>query len=151
GTDPTGYYNVETFIPLRPESEWPIDPSRGRRRTKEELIQDMNEALRENFPGVDWDISQIIRDNVLEALSGVKGENSIKIFGPDLDTLVALAFRVRETLAGVRGVENPGVFRIQGQSNLELPVDRQKCARWAVSAADVQATIQAAVGGKAVT
>ncbi len=150
GTDPTGYYNVETFVPLRPEPEWPADPKRGRPRTKAELIKDLNEVLDEHFPGVDWDFSQIIRDNVMEALSGVKGENSVKIFGPDLDTLEAIATQVRDTLDTVPGVENAGVFRIQGQSNLEFPIDRQKCARWNVSAADVQAVIQTAVGGKAV-
>ena len=151
GTDPTGYYNMEANMPLRAEEEWPVDPKRGRKRTKAELINDLNDALEENFPGVDWDISQIIRDNVMEALSGVKGENSIKIFGPDLDTLETTADRVRDTLNEVQGVENAGVFRIQGQSNLEFPVDRQKCAKWNVSAADVQAVIQCAVGGKAVT
>ena len=151
GTDPTGYYNVETFIPLRPEPEWPADPKRGRPRTKPELVKDLNEALDEHFPGVDFDVSQIIRDNVMEALSGVKGENSIKIFGPDLDTLEATATRVRDTLSSVPGVENAGLFRIQGQCNLEFPIDRQKCARWNVSAADVQAVIQTAVGGRAAT
>jgi cobalt-zinc-cadmium resistance protein CzcA len=151
GTDPTGYYNIETFIPLRAEAQWPVDPEKGRPRKKAELVKEMNEALRETLPGVDWDISQIIRDNVLEALSGVKGENSIKIFGPDLDTLESLAGQIRDVLGTVRGVENPGVFRVQGQANLEFPVDRQKCARWNVSAADVQAVVQSAVGGKAVT
>jgi len=151
GTDPTGYYNCETFIPLRSQEQWPIDPKRGRIRNKPELIKDINEALEENFPGVDFDISQIIRDNVMEALSGVKGENSIKVFGPTLDTLEETAMKIQETLNRIQGVQNAGVFRIQGQSNLELPIDRQKCARWNVSASDVQAVIQSAVGGKAVT
>src|SRR5262249_44783550 len=84
-------------------------------------------------------------------LSGVKGENSLKLFGPDLDGLEALAAKARDALASVSGVQDPGVFRIRGQSNLEFPVDRNKCARWSVSAADIQATVQAAVGGKAVT
>jgi cobalt-zinc-cadmium resistance protein CzcA len=151
GTDPTGYYNLEIFIPLRPDTEWPDDPSRGRPRTKAELIKDMNEALDRDLPGVDWDTSQIIRDNVMEALSGVKGENSLKLFGPDLGGLETLAMKARTVLASVPGVQDPGVFRIRGQSNLEFPVDRHKCARWNVSAADIQATVQAAVGGKAVT
>ena len=151
GTDPTGYYNVETFIPLLPQAEWPIDPARGRSRTKAELVQELNQALEEHFPGTDFDVSQIIRDNVMEALSGVKGENSIKIFGPDFDTLESLATQVRDTVAPVPGVENAGLFRIRGQSNLEFPIDRQKCARWNVSAADVQAIIQSAVGGRAAT
>ncbi len=151
GTDPTGYYNVETFIPLRPQEQWPIDPKRGRTRTKAELVHDLEAALDEHFPGVDFDISQIIRDNVMEALSGVKGENSIKVFGPNLDTLEETALKIRDTLNGVEGVQNAGVFRIQGQSNLEFPVDRQKCARWGVSPADVQAVVQTAVGGRAAT
>jgi cobalt-zinc-cadmium resistance protein CzcA len=151
GTDPTGYYNMESNIPLRQASQWPEIPEYGRPRTKPELVRDLNRALARNFPGVDWDISQIIRDNVMEALSGVKGENSIKVFGPELDTLEKSAGQIKDQLGNVRGVENPGVFRIQGQSNLEFPIDRRKCSYWNVSAADVQAVIGAAVGGKAAT
>ena len=151
GTDPTGYYNMESNIPLRPAAQWPVVPKYGHPRTKPELVRDLNEALARHFPGVDWDISQIIRDNVMEALSGVKGENSIKLFGPELDTLEKTEGRIKDELGNVEGVENPGVFRIQGQSNLEFPIDRRKCAYWNVSAADVQAVIGAAVGGKATT
>src|SRR5205823_461633 len=75
GTDPTGFYNTEYFVPLRPHHEWPIPPNRTRPRTKEELVSEMNADLDRNLPGVDWDFSQVIRDNVMEALSGVKGEN----------------------------------------------------------------------------
>src|SRR5262249_56923927 len=123
GTDPTGYYNMEIFVPLKPPKDWPVVPQLGRPRTKEELVKTMNDDLDRNFPGVDWDFSQIIRDNVMEALSGVKGENSIKIFGPDLDRLEELADQANNALNAVDGVENAGVFRIQGQSNLEFPVD----------------------------
>jgi cobalt-zinc-cadmium resistance protein CzcA len=151
GTDPTGYYNMEANIPLRPEAEWPVLPEYGRPRKKAELVRDLNAALNRKFPGVDWDISQVIRDNVMEALSGVKGENSIKVFGPDLDALERTSGQIKDELDTVTGVENPGVFRIQGQSNLEFPIDRRKCAYWNVSAADVQAAISAAVGGKAAT
>ena len=151
GTDPTGYYNLETSLPLRPQEQWPADRKRGRVRTKAELVKDLNETLDEAFPGIDFDTSQIIRDNVMEALSGVKGENSIKLFGPDLDTLEATAVRIRDALGDVPGVRNAGVFRVQGQSNLEFPVDRQKCARWNVSAADVQAVVRTAVGGQPAT
>src|SRR5205807_4530189 len=161
GTDPTGYYNLEMFIPLQAQKEWPVPPGADRPRTKEELIRAMNDDLDRRFPGVDWDFSQIIRDNVMEALSGVKGENSIKVFGPDLGKLEDLAFQIKEKItpksdpdgqlvSGVRGVESAGVFRIRGQSNLEIPVDRQKCARWGVSVADIQNLVQTAVGGKAV-
>jgi cobalt-zinc-cadmium resistance protein CzcA len=151
GTDPTGFYNVEIFVPLKPFKDWPEIPELGRPRTKEELVKAMNDDLDRHFPGVDWDFSQVIRDNVMEALSGVKGENSIKVFGPDLDRLEELAEKIKGVLAKVPGVDNAGVFRIQGQSNLEFPVDRRKCARWNVSVADVENVIAAAVGGKAAT
>lgn len=151
GMDTGGYYLFQSNLPLRDQNEWPVDPRRGRQRTKAELIADLSLALSEHFPGIEWDFSQIIRDNVLEALSGVKGENSIKIFGPDLATLEATAMQVRDQLNTIPGVANAGVFRNQGQSNLEFPIDRQKCARWNVSAADLQAIVQSAVGGKKVT
>ena len=151
GTDTGGYYLMQANLPLRPQEEWPIIPKLGRHRSKAELIAGLSTALDQNFPGVEWDFSQIIRDNVLEALSGVKGENSIKIYGPDLDTLEATGMRVRDVLSGITGVQNASVFRNQGQSNLEFPIDRQKCARWNVSAADVQTVIQSAVGGKSIT
>jgi len=151
GTDPTGYYNMEIFVPLKPPKDWPAVLELGRPRTKDELVKAMNDDLNRHFPGVDWDFSQIIRDNVMEALSGVKGENSIKVFGPDLDKLEELAEKIKEKLAAVKGVDNAGVFRIQGQSNLEFPVDRRQCARWNVSVADVENVIAAAVGGKAAT
>jgi cobalt-zinc-cadmium resistance protein CzcA len=151
GTDPTGLYNVEATIPLRPDKQWPTIPELGRPRTKPELIDAIDASLRGHLPGVDWDFSQTIRDNVMEALSGVKGENSVKVFGPDLNKLEELADKVSGELRKVPGVENPGVFHTRGQSNLEFPVDRQKCARWNVSANDVQDTVAVAVAGKAVT
>jgi cobalt-zinc-cadmium resistance protein CzcA len=151
GTDSTTYSNIETFVPLKPTDQWPVQPQLGRPRTKAELIAAMNDDLERLFPGVDWDFSQNIRDNVMEALSGVKGENAVKIFGPDLATLEDLAAKVKEALDDVPGVENPGVFRIQGQSNLEFPIDRQKCADAGASTADVADTIETAVGGRPAT
>jgi len=151
GTDPTGYYNMEIFVPLKAPKDWPAPPGKTQPRTKPELLKTMSDQLDSHFPGVDWDFSQIIRDNVMEALSGVKGENSIKIFGPDLGKLEELADQVKTAIARVPGVESPGVFRIQGQSNLEIPIDRAKCARWNLSVADLQDMIQAAVSGKALT
>src|SRR5262249_1348916 len=97
------------------------------------------------------DFSQNIRDNVMEALSGVKGENAVKIFGPDLGTLEELAGRVKETLDEVPGVENPGVFHIQGQSNLEFVIDRKKCPDWGASTQAVAAPNGRAGGGKPAT
>jgi cobalt-zinc-cadmium resistance protein CzcA len=163
GTDPTGFYNVELFVPLRPASAWPAppDPPTGRRpadrsadgrrdrpRTKPELVEEMNAELSRTVVGVDWGFSQNIRDNVMESLSGVKGENSVKIFGPDLGELERLAEQVKNALAGTPGVEEVGVFRIQGQSNLELVPDDEKCSLWGVSVDDVNSVIATAVGGR---
>src|SRR5438093_490124 len=111
----------------------------------------MSNRLRIALPGVDWNFSQNIRDNVMESLSGVKGDNSVKIIGPDLEELERLAEQVRRTLEGIAGIENVGVFRIQGQSNLEFPVSRSACNLWGISVADVHNVIQTALGGKAFT
>jgi heavy metal efflux system protein len=151
GFDPTGFYNLECFVPLYPPNEWPTPPGHSRPRTKRELIDDMNTELSQVLVGINWDFSQMIRDNVMEALSGVKGENSIKIFGPDLDELERLGYQFDSVLAGVPGVSDPGVFRIKGQTNLVFPVDREKCALWNVSVADLEDVIQTAVGGKQVS
>jgi cobalt-zinc-cadmium resistance protein CzcA len=160
GTDPTGFYNVEFHVPLLPEKLWPTVKQREgwqrwfgstRRRTKEELKKEMNAELDRTVIGVDWNFSQYIRDNVMESLSGVKGDNSLKIIGPDLDELERLADQARTILAGINGIENVGVFRIKGQPNLEFAPDRRKCNRWGVSVADVENVIRSAVGGQAIT
>jgi cobalt-zinc-cadmium resistance protein CzcA len=161
GTDPTGYYRVEIFAPLKPMKDWPLVMERtgwkgslfgrARIRTKEELTIAMNQELRDTFPGIDWNFSQYIRDNVTEALAGVKGDNSVKIFGPDLNRLEEMAEQVKNILTEIDGIKEVGVFNINGQSNLEFRVDLDKCARWGVSAADVNNLIQCAVGGKAQT
>lgn len=147
GMDPSGAFEMQCFVPLKRPDRWPILPGRKSPRSKTELIDTMNEELSRNIIGVNWDFSQIIRDDVMESLSGVKGENSVKIFGPDLTELERLAGAVNRTLADVRGVFDPGVFRIKGQTNLTFPVDRAKCALWNVSVADVEDVIQTAVGG----
>jgi cobalt-zinc-cadmium resistance protein CzcA len=151
GTDPTGYYNVENFVPFHAPDDWPIPPGHTRRRTKAELIHEINEVLNHDLIGVNWDFSQMIRDNVLEALSGVKGENSVKIVGPNLNDLEKYAEQFNAVLAGVPGISDPGIFHIKGQSNLAFPVDRRKCAMWSVSVADVEDVIQSAVGGQPFT
>src|SRR5262249_2274872 len=109
GTDTGGFHNLEAFVPLRPEDEWPTIPELGRRRTKDEIVQTMRDELDRKLPGAEWDFSQIIRDNVMEAISGVKGENSVKIFGPDLTTLDHMAGDVIKVLNTVPGVDNPGI------------------------------------------
>jgi cobalt-zinc-cadmium resistance protein CzcA len=159
GIDPTGFYNVEIFAPLRPQKEWPeFLPRKGwqrylygakRSRSKEELIQEMNAELSRQLVGIDWNFSQNIRDNVMEALSGIKGDNSVKIFGPDLEELEDIAEKVRNKLRAVPGIENVGVFNIKGQTNLEFRVDLDKCKRWGISAAEVNNVVQTALAGKA--
>jgi cobalt-zinc-cadmium resistance protein CzcA len=159
GTDPTGFYNAEFSIPLHPDREWPAVVQRTgwlswlgpRPRTKPELIDAMNKQMHEELIGVDWNFSQYIRDNVMESLSGVKGDNSVKIIGPDLDELESLAEKVTATLKTVPGLENVALFRIKGQPNLEFTVDRAKCKFWNVSVADVENSIAIAVGGQACT
>ena len=156
GTDPNGYNNIEFFLPLRPQKDWPAVPRPGggkRKRKKPELIAEMKRELAANIIGVDWNFSQNIRDNVMEAISGVKGDNAVKIFGPDLTRLEELAEQVKQRLEQVRGIgkEDVGIFRIMGQSNLEFRVDREKCKRWGVQVADVNNVIETAVRGKAMT
>jgi cobalt-zinc-cadmium resistance protein CzcA len=161
GTDTDGYYNAEFFVPLRPQKEWPalVEQEGWRRwlqgcrrpRTKEELVTEMNAELDRKIPGVSWNFSQNIRDNVMESLSGVKGDNSIKIFGPDLDKLQTLAAKVKNVLLEVPGIENVGIFNIRGQSHLEFCTDKEKCERWGVQVADVNNVVASALGGKAMT
>ncbi len=158
GTDPAGFYNSEYFVPLRPEKDWPhLVPLHGwrtwlwgpaRARTKREIIEAMNDELEQKIPGVIWNFSQNIRDNVLEAMSGVKGENSVKIFGPDLDQLEVLATRAKNVLEEVPGIENVGIFHIRGQSHLEFRVDPQKCEKYGVQTADVNNVVSSALGAQ---
>jgi cobalt-zinc-cadmium resistance protein CzcA len=154
GTDPGGFNNVEFFVPLRPERDWPevTRPDGTRtRRTRREIIEDMSTELANKFPGIEWSFSQYIRDNVMEAISGVKGDNSVKIYGPDLDKLEELAEATKKVVTSVHGVRDAGIFRIMGQANLEFAVDKEKCKRWGVQAADINAVIDSAVHGKAMT
>jgi cobalt-zinc-cadmium resistance protein CzcA len=160
-TDTDGYYNSEYFVPLRPEKDWPrvVEESGWRRwifggiraRTKDELVTELNDELDRKLPGITWNFSQNIRDNVLEALSGIKGDNSVKIVGPDLDQLEALAARTKTALQKVRGIENVGIFNIRGQSHMEWRVDPDKCERWGVQTSDVNNVVASALGGVAVS
>jgi cobalt-zinc-cadmium resistance protein CzcA len=161
GTDACGFYNSEYFVPLRPEKDWPkLIEQTGwraqlfgskRARTKKELVNEMNAELERKLPGIIWNFSQNIRDNVMEALSGIKGDNSVKIFGPDLDHLENVAEKVRKVLEGIRGIENVGVFHIRGQSHLEFRVDPQKCEKWGVMTADVNNVVSSALGARALS
>jgi cobalt-zinc-cadmium resistance protein CzcA len=152
GTDPTGFNMIQFFVPLKREHDWPVIERYKRRRGKDELVEDMNRELNARFAGVDWNFSQYIRDNVMEAMSGVQGDNSVKIIGPDLAELERLANQVRDRLAKVRGIgpDNVGIYRIMGQSDFEMRIDLEKCKRWGVSAADVNNVINTALHGNAV-
>jgi heavy metal efflux system protein len=160
-TDTSGYENSEYFVPLRPEKDWPkIVPATGwrkwlfgsmRARTKEEIVKDMDAELERKLPGIFWNFSQNIRDNVMEALSGIKGDNSVKIFGPDIDKLEDLATKTADILHKVPGVVDVGIFHIRGQSHLEFRVDPAKCQRWGVMTADVNNVVTSALGARALS
>ncbi len=138
------FNDVEVGVTLKPPSEW--RPG----LTKNKLIDEMSHRLSQ-IPGVDLNFSQNIQDNVEEAMSGVKGENSLKLFGDDFDTLSHLADQITQTMQSVKGVTDVGVFRVGGQPSLLIRIDRAKAARYGLAAADMNATIQAAVGGGALT
>jgi cobalt-zinc-cadmium resistance protein CzcA len=160
-TDTDGYYNSEYFVPLLPEKDWPLAVERTgwqkwvfgpkRARTKDEIVDAMNAELEARLPGISWNFSQNIRDNVMEALSGIKGDNSVKIIGPDLDKLETLAEKTKNILQQIPGIENVGIFHIRGQSHFEFRVDPEKCQRWGVQTADVNNVVTSALGGKALS
>jgi heavy metal efflux system protein len=143
GTDPDGFSNVEFFVPLKPAAQW------RKGLTKEQLIAEMGEALRTGFPGTTFGFSQYIQDNVQEAASGIDAENAIKIAGPDLDTLRKIAVEIRGVLEKVRGITDIQVPPLLGQPTIRIDIDRERAARYGLSPGDINATIQAAVGGQA--
>ena len=145
GTDPSGFYNIEMFAPLIPQQEW------RRGITKGKLTQQLSRELREAFPGVDFNFSQAIADNVEEAMSGVKGENTVKVVGPDLKVNEQRAAEIVSILQQVRGVEDLGMFRSLGQPDVKIAPDRERCGRYGLNVGDVAAVVQAAIGGQAVT
>ena len=144
GTDVVTFNDVEVSVALKPPDQW--RPG----LTKNALIDEMNHRL-SVIPGMDLNFSQNIQDNVEEAMSGVKGENSLKLFGDDFDTLSRLSDQISHVMQTVKGVADVGIFRIGGQPSLLIRIDRAKAARYGLAPADVNATIQAAVGGAAVT
>ncbi|MGB9245651.1 MAG: CusA/CzcA family heavy metal efflux RND transporter [Candidatus Acidiferrales bacterium] len=144
GTDVTTFNNIEFMVALKHLDEWPSG------LTKEKLVSQMDSQL-EKFPGVDFNFSQNIQDNVEEAMSGVKGENSLKIFGDDINVLVEKAGQIKDIMAGVRGVADLGVFQETGQPQLLISIDRAASARYGLMAADLNAAVQAAIGGFAAT
>jgi len=145
GSDAAGFFNAEFFAPLKPADQWP------RGMTKEKLINELQKQFADEFTGITFSFSQYIQDNVQEGLSGVKGENSVKIIGRDLATLERLATQVLAIMDQVPGVNDLGIFRVLGQPNLNITVDREKAARYGLNAGDVNTVIQAALGGTEAT
>lgn len=147
GTDYTGFFNTEYFVDLKPKRERrPVF-----HQDKEALITAIDKDLESKFSGVIWNFSQPISDNMEEAVSGVKGELAVKLYGDDLHVLEAKAQEILNVMSKINGVEDLGVFRIIGQPNLNLSVDRDAAARYGINVSDVQDAIQTAVGGNAVT
>jgi len=146
GTDTTGFFNTEYFVDLLPKEKWrPVF-----HQNKERLIAAMNREL-EKIPGVIWNFSQPISDNLEEAVSGVKGALAVKIYGDNLKTLEAKGDQIVGIMRDIRGVEDLGLFRVLGQPNLDFSVDRDEAARFGINVSDVQDAIQTAVGGNALT
>jgi len=144
-TDPDGSFVAEFFVPLKPFDEWPAG------LTKPKLVKELSTRLESEFIGIDFNFSQYIQDNIEEAVSGVKGENSVKIFGRDLGELERLSKAVKEELSKVPGVTDAGAFNLLGQPNLVIQVDRAKAARYGITVADMNTVVQAAIGGQEVT
>jgi cobalt-zinc-cadmium resistance protein CzcA len=142
GTDATGFFNAEFFVPLKPASQWPHGLS------KDKLTQQLNGALQDQFPGVDFNFSQYIQDNVEEAASGVKGENSLKLFGPDLKVLEATANKIQAAMAKTVGITDLGVFRSLGQPTVRVDIDRDKAAVYGLTPGAINNVVQAAIGGE---
>jgi cobalt-zinc-cadmium resistance protein CzcA len=161
GTDVTSFFNVEFNVPLKPMEQWRRVPNHvalgpwrlafgTRCITRAEIENELMSKFRE-FQAVDFNFSQLIRDNVEEALSGVKGANSVKIFGTNLDALEMLGQRVAGVLKTVPGIAKVGVFHLVGQPNLVIRIDREACARYGINVADVEAVAEVAIGGRAFT
>jgi cobalt-zinc-cadmium resistance protein CzcA len=146
GTDTTGFFNTEYFVDLKPKEHW--RPVFGER--KDELVAAMDREL-EKIPGVIWNFSQPIEDNMEEAVSGVKGELAVKLYGDDLKLLEEKGIQIVAIMNQVRGIQDLGLFRVLGQPNLNLKVDRLQAARYGINVADIQDAIQTAVGGNSVS
>ena len=142
GTDATGFYNIELFVKLHPEREWPTG------RTKEQLVEEMNRRL-SAYPGIDFNFSQPISDNVEEAVSGVKGAIVAKVYGKDLAETERLATEIYKTMKPIRGIADLGVIKNIGQPELQIDIDEGRLARYGVAKDDVQSIIEMAIGGKA--
>ena len=141
GSDASPLSNVELFVPLKPQAEWPHG------ETKAKLTETLQNEFKQALPGINFNFSQYIQDNIEEALSGVKGANSVKIIGPNLSVLERLASAVQSEMQGVAGITDLGIFHLLGQTNLDIRIDRARAARYGLNSGDVNNVIQAALGG----
>jgi heavy metal efflux system protein len=145
GSDATGFFNAEFFVPLKPFDEWP------KGLDKEKLIDQLQTEFSNEFPGIGFNFSQYIQDNIEEGLSGVRGANSAKIIGPDLATLEEFARQAMHEMEQVKGITDLGIFWVLGQPNLNIKVDRAKASRYGLNAGDINVMVQAALGGATAT
>jgi cobalt-zinc-cadmium resistance protein CzcA len=145
GSDASPFSNVELFVPLKPYEQWRVG------YTKDMLVDEVQHEFTDELPGIDFNFSQYIQDNVEEALSGVKGANSVKIIGRDLPTIERIASEVMHEMQQVRGITDLGIFHVLGQPNLNVRIDREKAARYGLNTGDVNTVIQAALGGTTAT
>src|SRR5881394_1347149 len=141
GTDAAGFFNAEFFAPLKPMRQW------RRGIEKDDLTIEILHKLEADFPGVEFNFSQYLQDNVAEAVSGVKGENSIKLYGNDLQALTDTANKIKAVLSTVQGVTDLAVFTSLGQPTIQIDIDRAKAARYGLAPGDINATIKVAIGG----
>ncbi len=143
GTDATGYFNAEFFVPLKPEGDWRkgID--------KDALTAELSSKLAEDFPGIEFNFSQYIQDNVQESVSGVKGENSIKLFGGDLQTLTKTANEIKAVMKSIPGITDLAVFNSVGQPTIRIDIDRYAAGRYGLAPGDINSAVQTAIGGQA--
>ncbi|HEV3500533.1 MAG TPA: CusA/CzcA family heavy metal efflux RND transporter [Bradyrhizobium sp.] len=143
GTDATGFFNAEFFVPLKPEGDW------RKGVDKDALTSELSSKLTEEFPGIEFNFSQYIQDNVQEAVSGVKGENSIKLFGSDLQTLTKAANQIKAVMKTVPGITDLAVFSSVGQPTIRIDIDRFTAGRYGLAPGDINSAVQTAIGGQA--
>ena len=143
GTDATGFFNAEFFAPLKPASAWRDGVD------KDSLTDEMSSKLTEEFPGIEFNFSQYIQDNVQEAVSGVKGENSIKLFGSDLQALTKTANEIKAVMKTVPGITDLSVFSSVGQPTIRIDINRFAAGRYGLAPGDINSAVQTAIGGQA--
>ena len=142
GSDPTGPFNTEFYVPLKPFDAWPAGID------KETLVDQIDAKLRQQFPGIDFAFSQTIEDAIEEVETGVKGENAVQLFGHDFATLDATAEKIKAVLASVPGITDLSIYRALGQPTIDIDIDRVRAARYGLNPSDINATIQTAIGGQ---